>query len=658
MSTLWLDLETYSDIPIKNGAHKYAETAEVLLVAWAMGDEPVEVWDVQDLVHWREALQSTINKVDRVVIHNSAFDRTVLRHCGVNIPVEKIDDTMITALAHSLPGSLGQLCDVLGVPQDKSKDKAGRRYIQLFTKPCPKNWKIRRATRETHPDEWNAFIEYARLDVDACRSVYGKLPRWNDSNAERELWRLDQRAADSGIAVDRELARSAIRAFERTSRSLATRTAVLTGGAVGSATQRGALLSHLKDTYGLVAEDLTGSTVSRLLKSDIPAGARELLEIRQQAAATSPAKYKSLLDAVSSDGRLRGIIQFCGAARTGRDAGRIFQPQNLPRNSMTYDRVELGIAAMKADCEDLIFDNVSELCASAVRGVLVPEDGKKFVVADLSNIEGRMAAWLAGEQWKLEAFKAFDRKEGPDLYVVAYSRSFGVSVDDVLENKKHGDGSMRQIGKVQELSLQYQGGVGAFGKMAGELADRLSEDEISGIVQAWRKAHPAIRGMWYDIESAARSAVRAPGESFDVRGVLRMDCKHDSTGALWLRMRLPSGRYICYYRPGISDSGSLYYEGVNQYTRKWERIDTYGGKFFEQACQAASRDVFMRGFRRASEAGYPVVLRVHDELVCEVPDDPAFTHERLAAMMAEPVPWAIGLPLAAAGFQAYRYKKD
>lgn len=660
MTTLHLDLETFCETPIKNGAHRYAEDAEVLLAAVALGDGPVAVWDLTDpaVPMQLESLQTLIDSADEIVIHNSAFDRTVLRHCGVNIPVDKITDTMVIALQHSLPGSLGVLCDVLGVPVDKAKDKDGKKLINLFTKPRPKNVKLRRATRETHPAEWNAFVEYARLDVDAMRAVHRRLPKWNCTDSERQLWLLDQRAYDSGIAVDLDLARSAVRAFERATGSLAARAANLTGGVVKSATQRAALLAYLRDTCGLGVADLTGATVTKLLAGNPPAMARELLEIRQQAAATSPAKYGALLDATSSDGRLRGIIQFCGAARTGRDAGRIFQPQNLPRSSMTYSRIQLGIEAMKADCEDLIFDNISELCASAVRGALVAGPGCKFVVADLSNIEGRMAAWLAGEQWKLDAFSAFDRGEGPDLYVVAYARSFGVTVDAVLDNKKHGDGSMRQIGKVQELSLQYQGGPNAFGKMAGALADRLSEEEINNIVQAWRKAHPAIKSMWYDLESAARSALRSPGGSFEVRGVLRFDSLVDVHGTRWLRMRLPSGRFISYCNPEISDSGSLSYEGVNQYTRQWARMDTYGGKFFEQACQAASRDVFMLGFRRAMGAGYPVVLRVHDELVCEVPDDPAFTHTQLAGMMSAQVSWAVGLPLAAAGFESPRYKKD
>lgn len=319
MSTLHLDLETYCETPIKHGAHRYAEDAEVLLVAFAWDDEPVTVWDMTDGSRDLGNAQMLIDSADRVVIHNSAFDRTVLRHRGIHLPVEKVVDTMVLALQHSLPASLGVLCDVLGVPLDKAKDKDGKKLIQLFSKPCPKNWTLRRATRETHPDEWIRFIEYARLDVDAMRDVLGRLPNWNDTDRERHLWQLDQRANDRGIAVDIDLARSALRAFERASRSLAARTRVLTNGAVTSATQRNAFLRYISETCGFEADDLTGATLERVLRDELPADLRELLEVRQQAAATSPAKYKALLDAASSDGRLRGTIQFCGAARTGRD---------------------------------------------------------------------------------------------------------------------------------------------------------------------------------------------------------------------------------------------------------------------------------------------------------------------------------------------------
>ena len=653
MNTLYLDLETYCETKITHGAYRYAEDAEVMLVAWAWDDEPVAVWDTQDMPHWRDAVQMMIDTAERIVIHNSNFDRTVLREQGVHIPVEKIVDTMVLALQHSLPGSLGQLCDVMHVPQDKAKDKAGKKLIHLLTKPCPKNWKVRRATRDTHPDDWRAFVEYARLDVDAMRDVLGRLPPWNDSRHERHLWFCDQRIADRGVAVDTVFARAALRAFDRAGRSLATRASALTGGSVTSATQRQRLLDHLK-TLDFEPEDLTRGTLGNLLGGDLNPQVRELLEIRQQAAATSPAKYQVLLNATNRDGRLRGLIQFCGASRTGRDAGRLFQPQNLPRSPDWFDDdvQATTIAAMKADCEHLIWDNISERCAFAVRGALVAPEGTKLVIADLSNIEGRVLAWLANEQWKVEAFKAYDRGEGHDLYKVTAGRILGKDPGDITKAE-------RQLqGKVPELAGGYQGGVGAYRVMGGAVFDAMTDEAIQEIVTAWRKAHPRTRNLWYDMEAAARSAINNLGESFAVRDLITFDVKADAQGIAWLRMKLPSGRYLCYPHPQVSDSSSLSYEGINQYTRKWQRLDTYGGKLTENAVQAIARDVFMTGMLRAEEAGYRVCIRVHDELVCETPDEPAYTSEGLAALMATSPSWAAGLPLAAAGFEAYRYRKD
>ena len=647
---LYLDLETFCETPITHGTHKYAESAEVLLVAVARNDSPVEVWDTQDLPNWRSDLQFLIDIAGEVVIQNSVFDRTVLRHQGVTIPVEKITDTMVLALQHSLPGSLGALCDVLGVPQDKAKDKAGKKLIQLFTKPLARNRKLRRATRDTHPEEWSAFIEYARLDVDAMRHVLGLLPRWNDTAGERALWLLDQAVNDRGVAIDLELARSALRAFERTSRSLAARAGRLTDGAVSSLTQRNKFLEHLREEHDFVLADATKGSVAAAL-DDAEGVVQELLEIRQQAAATSPAKYKVLLNATSSDGRLRGTIQYCGASRTMRDAGRLFQPQNLPRPAMPAKRIEVGIEAMKADCEDLLFDNVSELCASAIRGCLIPAPGCKFVVSDLSNIEGRVAAWLAGEEWKIQAFRDFDRGIGPDLYIASYARTFSVPIEQVIDNKKNGDGSMRQIGKILELSMGYQGSVGAFAKMGGA-ALGMGEERTLELVRAWRNAHPNIRRFWYDLEGAAKGAIRNPDMAMEVRGI-RFDMKQG-----WLRMRDPTGSYIGYPNARIDeDSGQILFDGVNQYTRKWGALETYGGKLFENLTQKTARHVFKHGLRKAEAAGYKLVIPVHDEAVCEVPDSPEYTAEALSACLATNPSWAVGLPLAASGHEMYRYAK-
>jgi DNA polymerase len=381
---------------------------------------------------------------------------------------------------------------------------------------------------------------------------------------------------------------------------------------------------------------------------------RELLEIRQQAAATSPAKYTVLLNGTSRDGRLRGLIQFCGAARTGRDAGRLFQPQNLPRSPDWFDDVvqETTVAAFKADCEDIIWDNVSERCAFGVRGALVAPVGRKLVIADLSNIEGRVLAWLAGENWKIEAFKAYDRGDGHDLYKVTAGRILDKDPGDITKSE-------RQLqGKVPELAGGYQGGVGAYRKMGGAVFDAMTDEAIQEIVTGWRKAHPRTRSLWYDMEAAAREAINNLGESFGLRDLITFDVKPDTQGIAWLRMRLPSGRYLCYPRPEVSDSGSITHEGMNQYTRKWERLDTYGGKLTENAVQAIARDVFMSGMLRAEVDGFEVCIRVHDELVCETPDDPTYTHEGLAELMSTNPSWSAGLPLSAAGFETRRYRKE
>jgi DNA polymerase bacteriophage-type len=498
VNTLYLDLETYSDVPITHGTHAYAEKAEVLLTAMQWNDEPIKVWEEFDGRH----VQFMVDSADKIVIHNSAFDRTVLRHCGVHVPVEKTEDTMVMALAHSLPGSLGQLCDILKVPTDKAKDKEGKKLLNLFCKPRPKNVKLRRATAETHPEEWQAFCAYACSDITAMREVYKLLPRWNWTPSERRLWLLDQTVNDRGIAVDVGLARAALRAADRSGVDLARRSNDLTDGGVKSTTQRNVLKQYIDTEHGVEMADVTKGTVTDMLKGDLDPDLRELLVIRQQASATSPAKYRTLLQGVSADGRLRGTLQFCGAMRTGRWGGRLFQPQNLPRPTMKQAAIEAGIAAMKLDCEDLVVDNVMELCASAVRGSLVASPGKKLVISDLSNIEGRVAAWLAGRTGSSKAFKASIKsvRTGHDIYVLAYSRSFGVTPEQVIDNKKTGDGMMRQLGKIMELALGFGGSVGAFSTMAKPVRHRAAGGRNAAHRQGVAQGAQAHRLLWYDLE--------------------------------------------------------------------------------------------------------------------------------------------------------------
>jgi DNA polymerase len=353
MTPLYLDIETYCDTPITNGTHRYAESAEIIMWQYAIGDGEVQLRDHDE--DTSELLTLLADTQYEIVIQNSAFDRTVMRHRGVVISTSRIFDTMACAMAHSLPSGLGQLCEILGVPTDKTKDKEGKTWIQLFCKPQPKGRKIHRATKHTHPVEWQRFREYGKLDVIAMREIYKRLPRWNFKGAERALWELDQKINDRGVAMDLELAHAAIRASERAKQEYADETLARTEGAVTSTTRRDQLIDYMLEAYGVMLPDMTAATLERRIDDpDLPLPLRELLAIRLQATKTSVSKYKRVINGVSEDGRLRGLLVFCGASRTGRFAGRLLQPQNLPRPTMSELAIERGIQELKADAAGLI----------------------------------------------------------------------------------------------------------------------------------------------------------------------------------------------------------------------------------------------------------------------------------------------------------------
>ena len=703
MSRCFLDLETYSEVPITHGTYAYAAAAEVMLFAWAIDDGPVHVHDATRGGPLPADLHDALtDETVEVWAHNSMFDRTVLRVGGargwpVSInaarQVERWRDTMVQALAHSLPGSLGALCEILQVPQDQAKDKDGRQLVHLFCKPRPKTSKIARATRQTHPEEWAKFVRYAGLDIEAMRECQRRMPAWNYPGTRlaggagwRELclWHLDQRINDRGVAIDGDLVHAAIAAVDVEQRRLADRTAEMTGGQVASATQRDALLAHILEAYGVDLPDLQGSTLERRVNDpDLPLELRDLLAVRLASCTTSTSKYKALAKGTSRDGRLRGTLQFNGAGRTGRWAGRLFQPQNLPRPKLEQEEIDLGIDALLAGAADLVAEDVMQLASSAIRGAIVAPPGRKLVVADLANIEGRDAAWLAGEDWKLQAFRDFDAGTGPDLYKLAYGKSFGVDPGAVSKDQ-------RQVGKVQELALGYEGGVGAFVTFAAaysidleDLADKVlpaapvwaieeaerflrwTEDKggqtfglsrsafiaCDAVKRGWRNAHSAISSFWPELRNVVIDAIEGPGRTLVCR---RLKVRRDGN---WLRIGLPSGRALCYPSPQVSD-GAISYMGVNQYSRKWSRLKTYGGKLFENVCQAVARDVMAHNMPAIEEAGYALVLTVHDEVICEAPDAPEFNPEHLASLLAANPPWAPDMPLAAAGFETYRYRKD
>ncbi|MCA8267420.1 DNA polymerase family A protein [Burkholderia vietnamiensis] len=707
---LWNDLETFSPTPLKHGTHRYAEQVEVMIWTWAVDDGPVGTWDVTTGAPMPAELDMAIDEADEYWWQNGGmFDRVVLSHAEPEIyarmPEEKWRDTMVQAYAHGLPGSLSMLCEIFNVPVDQAKDKEGAQLIQLFCKPRPAFSELRRATRETHPEQWAKFLEYAGRDITAMRAVHKAMPRWNYPNnaAELALWHQDQRINMRGMQMDVELAEAAVRAIDRAQKDLAARTVELTDGEVAKATQRDKLLAHLLAEYGVDLPDMKKSTLERRINDpDLPDPLRELLAIRLEATMTSSSKYKTLLRGVSADGRLRGLMQFCGAARTGRVAHRLYQPGNMPRPDVglmarelglpkfsdgdAERYTELGIEALKSGCADLVFENVIGLTANVVRGTIIAPDGKKLCVSDLSNIEGRDAAWLAGEKWKLQAFRDYDAGTGPDLYKLAYARSFGVDISEVTKER-------RQLGKVQELALAYEGGVGAF--VTFTMTYKMDLDDIRAAVfaaldtvdpeivrgargmwdwavkkrrtlglpqdvfiacdilkRAWRAAHPQTSSYWGELRDAAVLAISSPGKTVHARRViLRRDGE-------WLRVQLPSKRQLCYLAPRVSDDGEISYMGVNQYTRKWQRTKTYGGKIFENLCQAVARDVLFYNAPAVEAAGYDIVLSIHDELITETPDTDDYSADELSRLIATAPAWTEGMPLAAAGFSAYRYKKD
>lgn len=684
---LFLDLETYSETPIKNGTHAYAENAEVMIFAWALNDGEVRVEDLTAAPMSKELVDLLHNPSVKLIAHNSGFDRTVLRHAmpQFDLKIERWEDTMVQALSHSLPGSLDSLCEIFGIDADKAKDKAGKQLIQLFCKPRPKTSKDRRATRETHPEKWAEFLAYAKNDILAMRELHKKMPKWNYHNSELALWHLDQKINDRGVCIDLDLVQSAIEAVDKAQVELAKQTREMTNGEVEAATQRDAMLKHILSAHNVSLPDMQKSTLERRLNDEsLPVAVRELIAIRLQASTTSTAKYKALSLGTNTDGRLRGTLQFNGASRTGRWAGRLFQPQNLPRPALKQSVIDEGIEVLKLGCADLFYENVMELTSSAIRGCIQAPKGKKLVITDLSNIEGRGLAWLAGEEWKNQAFRDFDNGTGHDLYKLAYAKSFGVSPEDV-------DKEQRQVGKVQELALGYEGGVGAFLTFASaygldldamaELAfnsiDRSVMNEAirawewhkkerrntfglkkntwlvcDSFKRSWRYAHPNISAWWSELKNTAIKAILNPGIAFPCRKVVML--KKGS----WLLIKLPSGRFLCYPSARAEIDGRISYMGNNQYTRKWERLYTYGGKLAENITQAFSRDVLAHNMPTIESEGYEIVLTVHDEVITEASDLPEFNHENLSKLLAANPEWASDLPLAAAGFESYRYKKD
>lgn len=655
---LQVDLETYSSVDLAEaGVYRYTESPDfdIMLVGYAFGDEDVHVIDLMtdgypgktetDRQFWKALTDPTVEKH----AFNAVFERSCLaKYTGKEMPPEQWVDTMVRALTLGLPAGLGAVGEAMGLPKDAQKDKQGKALIQYFCKPCRPtrtNGERTRNLPEHAPEKWELFKQYNAQDVVAERAIAKKLDRIEKQyEPEHRLWCLDQKMNDRGIRVDVDMVERIVDYDEQRGRELLQEAKDITGLENPNSIQQ---LKDWLNAQGVPFTSVTKETVAAALTLQyIPENVRRVLEIRQATGKASVKKYAAMLDAVCEDGRLRGILQFYGANRTGRWAGRLVQVHNLARNSLP----DLDLArelAERGDFETMqtLFGETSFVFSELVRTAFIPSEGRRFVVSDFSAIEARVVAWLAGEQWVLDAFVA-----GKDIYCETASMMYKVPV------VKHGEnGHLRAKGKIATLACGFQGSIGAMRAM--DKGGSIPDDELQSVVDAWRDANPRIVKMWWDYEKAAKIAIRERRTVKRPHGV--EFSYHD--GCLFLR--LPSGRKLCYWGARLKEDPatgkeSLVYMGVNQETKRWGEAETYAGRLVENAVQGTARDCLAEAMLRVTAAGYNIVMHVHDEMIVDVPNERTDAAEEITRLMSIAPKWAPTLPLKGETYETEFYKKD
>lgn len=657
MKHLSIDIETYSSVDIKkSGMYKYAlsDDFQILLFAYSIDFGEVKIIDLAKGEILPEVIISALND-ENIIKHayNAPFEWWCLNQAGYKTEIDQWRDTMFHGLYCGYTAGLGATGTAIGLPQDKKKDTTGKALIKLFCVPCKptkKNGGRLRNLPHHEPEKWELFKNYCIQDVVTETGIYERLSNFPVPQEEQELWVLDQKINAYGVKIDSELVRGALNINDIITAELTEEAVQVTGlDNPNSAAQLG---NWLKEKTGQDIENLQKGTVSELIESLEDKEAVRVLEIRQELAKTSIKKYVAMEEAICPDGRVRGLLQFYGANRTGRWAGRLVQVQNLPRNYLeTLDYAREVVKSQDVDFLKLVYGNVSDTLSQLIRTAFIPSEGHKFVVADFSAIEARVIAWLAGEQWRQEVFATHGK-----IYEASASQMFGVPIE--LIKKGNPEYALRQKGKVAELALGYGGSSGALIAM-GALDMGLEEKELPDVVRRWRNANKRITDLWYGIENAVIKLMET-GETQGLKGIVfsrEMDLIY---GQDFLTIKLPSGRKLYYPKPHLKEnrfgSNALHYFGVNQTTKKWEVQETYGGKLVENIVQAISRDCLAVTLKRLEAEGLQTVMHIHDEAVIDA--DPNADLDKVCELMGQPIEWAPGLLLKAAGFESSYYMKD
>ena len=666
MHVLSIDLETYSSVDIKkSGAWKYIQSPdfEVLLFSCSLdGAYPVcfDLKQGEQLPAW--VVDAITNPEYIKTAFNASFEWGCLsKYLGRWLPPEQWRCTMVKGLYAGYPGSLDAVGRAIGLPEEKQKLNTGKALIRYFCVPCkPTKANGGRTRNLPHhdPDKWKLFKEYNIGDVVTEMEVGKQLYNIVVPDFVQKEWEIDLIINARGVTVDMDMVHGALEIGAIVKQNLTNEAISISGlSNPNSITQ---LSKWLETEIEEEVQDLRKATVSQMLaREDNSPEVQRMLEIRQELGKTSTKKYDAILNAVCSDGRVRGLLQFYGANRTGRWAGRLVQVQNLPR---TYtEPLELArdlVKGRKIDALRLIYGSVPDTLSQLIRTAFIASEGKILIDADFSAIEARVISWLAGEEWRLEVFRTHGK-----IYEASASQMFGVPLERI--KKGNPEYELRQRGKVAELALGYQGGVGAMRQMdTGHQLDNLSDEEVKDIVSRWRETNKRIRDLWYKMDNAAVQVI-TQGGSVGVNNIL-VSREYDYTyNKDYMTIALPSGRKLYYNSPQIGENQwgnpSISYMGVNQASKKggkkWTRIETYGGKLVENVVQAIARDCLSQAITHLEQAGIPVIFHIHDEVVIECNTDTASLDD-VVKIISQPIPWAPDLPLGADGWVGQFFKKD